>query len=66
MNEHLHPWMGKKVRDEITGFEGMVTGHADYITGCDQFLVQPECKEDGKFVQNRWFDEQRLMVIGGD
>ncbi len=27
------------VKDKITGFSGKVTGHADYITGCDQFLV---------------------------
>lgn len=49
------------VRDKITGFKGTVTGHADYITGCDQYLVQPESK-DGDWKEGRWFDGNRLEV----
>ena len=53
---------GIRVRDKITGFEGAVTGRADYITGCNQYLVSPEM--DGKdFKESRWFDEQRLDVL---
>jgi hypothetical protein len=50
------------VKDKISGFEGQVTGHADYITGCDQYLVQPPSK-DGEWKDPRWFDESRLEVI---
>lgn len=49
------------VRDKITGFQGIVTGHADYITGCDQYLVQPASK-DGEWKEGRWFDESRLEI----
>jgi len=53
-----------KVRDQITKFRGVVTGRSAYITGCNQYLVQPEVKEDGDYVQGRWFDEDRLEKIG--
>ena len=54
--------LGSKVKDKITGFEGFATGKASYITGCDQYLVQPPTK-DGDFKEGRWFDEGRLEVI---
>lgn len=52
---------GVTVRDRITGFTGVVTGHVRYITGCHQVLVAPPTK-DGAFVEPHWFDEQRVMV----
>ena len=55
--------LGTKAKDTITGFSGVVTGKASYITGCDQFLLQPQCKEDGDMVDGRWFDEQRLEIV---
>lgn len=50
-------------RDMFTGIKGLVTGHCDYLTGCDQYLLQPPAKDDGTFVEARWFDESRLSVI---
>ena len=58
------PDIGIKVKDVITGFEGIVTARCTYITGCDQFLVQPETK-DGAFVESRWFDDNRLVAEEG-
>jgi hypothetical protein len=48
--------------DKITTFSGKVVGHADYITGCDQYLIQPDAK-DGAHVEGRWIDEGRLLVV---
>jgi len=50
---------GQTATDKITGFTGIVTGHADYITGCDQYLLQPKCKDEA-WVESRWFDAGRL------
>jgi len=50
-------------KDKITGFSGIITGHADYITGCDQYLIQPQCKESHAFNESRWFDENRIEII---
>jgi hypothetical protein len=55
--------VGQIARDKVTGFEGRVTGHASYITGCDQFLVQPKVDEKGNLKDGRWFDEHRLEVV---
>lgn len=52
--------LGATAKDKITGFEGVVTGHARYLTGCDQFLISPRNEKEA-----RWFDVQRLDVDEG-
>lgn len=54
--------LGYEVKDRITGFAGVVTGRAEYISGCTQCLVAPPVSNDGAFRQGEWFDEQRLDV----
>lgn len=56
--------LGSKAKDRITGFVGVITGHSRYITGCDQYLLNPPAK-DGALVDSQWFDEQRLEVDTG-
>lgn len=55
--------LGQRVQDKITGFHGLVTGRAQYITGCNQLLVQPQLNDKGEFVEGRWIDEPRLTII---
>lgn len=55
--------MGRKVKDVITGFEGVVGGRAQYLTGCNQYLVQPKGKKD-TYPTSAWVDEGRLRVVG--
>jgi len=56
--------LGITVKDKITDFEGIIVGHADYITGCDTYLVQPKCEKSGIKPTGEWIDEDRLIVIG--
>jgi len=56
--------LGTPVKDKITGFSGTTTGYCTYITGCDQYLVQPSTKPDGSFVDAKWYDVARLEVTG--
>lgn len=53
--------LGKTYRDKITGFRGVATGYVQYISGCNQVLIQPSVK-DGALVDSHWFDVQRLEV----
>lgn len=53
---------GDKVKDKTTGFAGVVTGRADYLSGCNQYCIQPAV-EDGKWVDLHWFDEPRLVMV---
>lgn len=55
--------LGIKVRDTITGFTGVVTGHVRYLTGCNQALVQPQAKDGSDFKDPHWFDEQRIERV---
>ena len=56
--------LGSLVQDKVTGFEGVTTGHAKYLTGCDQYLVSHKVdKQTGKKIDGQWFDVNRLDVI---
>jgi len=55
--------LGIKVKDQITGFSGVVTGRAEHITGCNTYGVIPKVGKDGKIIEANWFDENRLEVI---
>jgi hypothetical protein len=57
--------LGYTATDRVTGFSGVVTGYAHYLSGCNQFLVAPRVKATGEFVPSEWFDEQRLVVDAG-
>lgn len=58
--------LGMQTRDLLTGFSGVVTGRADYLTGCHQYLVRPpSLKADGEPQTAEWFDDNRLVVEHG-
>jgi hypothetical protein len=57
--------LGLTMRDRVTGFVGVVTGHVEYITGCDQLLLVPSVDGDGKMRDSNWFDRQRCEAIEG-
>lgn len=57
--------LGETARDRITGFEGVVTGLALYISGCDQALLAPPVDKEGRFRDGLWFDIRRLVRIDG-
>jgi len=55
--------LGKKAKDKITGFEGIIVGKISYLFGCAQYGIAPEAK-DGKVSETHYFDEGRIEVIG--
>lgn len=54
--------LGLKVRDQVTGFEGVVTSIGYDLYGCIQAVVTPEFK-NGKREDSGWFDTKRLVVL---
>ena len=58
-------FMGRKVKDKITGFTGIVTGYVSYISGCNQVLITPSVDKDGKIKESEWVDEQRVKILPG-
>jgi len=56
--------LGKKGKDKITGFTGILTGRSIWLYGCDQYCLTPEVDKDGKLNDGKWFDEGRIEITG--
>ncbi len=56
--------LGSKVKDKVTGYEGIAVARTTYLTGCDRYSVQSE-KLDKDKKPNEWqlFDEHQLEVL---
>lgn len=52
---------GKTAKDHVTGFEGKVTGVAEYIHGYTSVQLT-KLKEDGTLIEE-WFDANRIEMI---
>lgn len=55
---------GKKAKDKVTGFKGIITARIDYMYGCAQYCLTPEIDKEGKKKEGEWFDEGRIEIIG--
>lgn len=55
--------LGKKMRDTVTGFEGIATSKVYFLTGCTQFGLTPRITGENKRPETEYFDEQRLEVV---
>jgi hypothetical protein len=57
--------LGCQYQDRITGFKGTATGFCKYLSGCNQVLLVPKCKETGEHQDGHWFDVQRVTRLAG-
>jgi hypothetical protein len=56
---------GKKAKDKITGFTGIITARVEYLTGCTQYGITPPMKEGEKEAPRAdYFDEGRIEILG--
>jgi hypothetical protein len=57
--------LGARAMDLVSGFTGVIVGHATYLTGSDQFCVTSSAGADGREEpRSLWFDAERLTAIG--
>lgn len=56
--------LGTKVRDRVTGYEGIAIGRAVYLTAAPQVGVSAPVLADGKLPDVVWFEEGRLYIVG--
>ena len=64
-NWDIDPLMGKKVKDKVTGFVGLVTGKLESLYGCTQYIITAPIDNKGKAEDNKAVvDEGRVQVIG--
>ena len=55
--------LGKKAKDKVTGFEGIVISKITYLFGCAQYGIAPEVR-DGKIGDTNYFDDGRIEITG--
>jgi len=55
--------LGQKVRDVVSGLEGIVTGRTEYLNGCIQYCVKPPLDKDGKMQEAWWIDRAVLAAL---
>ncbi len=60
--------LGEKVRDKITGLEGIATAKTEFLNGCVQYEVTRKLRKGepltAESVQGVSIDEKQLEVIG--
>jgi hypothetical protein len=54
--------LGSKVRDIVSGFEGIATSEVKYLNGCKQYCVAGRSVE-GKEGVNIYFDHAQLELV---
>jgi hypothetical protein len=62
MNKFKHE-LGQKAKDKITGFTGILTARAEFLTGCNRYCIQPTELHDHKPIDSIYFDEAQIEII---
>lgn len=56
--------LGNKIRDRVSGLEGITTGYITYLNGCIQWNIHPSVGKDNKATEgNGYYDEQQLEFV---
>lgn len=58
--------LGATYSDRVTGFVGVATTRAEYLTGIPRVCLEPKVVTPSELVQPQWFDEVRLERFGDD
>ncbi len=56
--------LGLKMKDKITGFEGIAIARTDYLYGCNQYHIKPQVVKDGATSSAVSFDYLQLEIVG--
>jgi hypothetical protein len=55
--------LGDEVKDEITGFTGIVVGMTSWLNGCDTVGIRSRELKDGIPTEVQWFDDNQIKVV---
>lgn len=55
--------LGDKVKDVISGFEGIVIGITNWLHGCKRIGVASQQLKDDKPIDSQWFDEPQVIIL---
>lgn len=64
MNEGAHFNLGDEVKDQITGYQGIVIARTQWLRQCDRYTVQSrQLDKDGNPMPYHSFDADDLILI---
>ena len=55
--------LGDRVKDKVSGFNGVVVAITKFLTGCDRACIDPGCNKDGSMAEAQSIDVLTLEVI---
>jgi hypothetical protein len=55
--------LGDEVKDNVTGFKGVVIGITQFLNGCARVGVQAAAAKDGTIKPPEWFDVPQMTVV---
>jgi len=59
--------LGQKVRDAVSGYEGIVTARTEWLNGCVRITVHPRVAKEKSGAQTladgQVFDEEQLEIV---
>ena len=55
--------LGQRVRDTVSGFQGICINRTEWLNGCVRIGIQPEETRDGKALDSSVFDEEQVEVV---
>lgn len=55
--------LGRRYRDDVTGFEGVATSRYEALEGYTHVVLNPKIGKDGKLISTQSFDEARLIDV---
>jgi hypothetical protein len=62
MQQYLN-YLGHKVKEQITGLEGVAVSISFDLNGCVQAFIERGYDKDGKRLEGQWLDTKRLRVV---
>lgn len=56
--------LGDEVKDELTGYKGILVGITEWLYGCKRAgVVKQTLNKDGKAEETVWFDFDQLKLV---
>ncbi len=54
---------GNRVKDLVSGFEGIVTGEVTYMNGCQKWAIDGAYNKEKQHTEGVWTDKQQVVKI---
>jgi hypothetical protein len=55
--------LGVKLRDKVSGFEGIAIARVEHLNGCTQYGISGKVGDDGKMPESYYIDHTQLEQI---